>query len=203
VTWARAVRALAIGLALAQAGPVAAQPPPEAAPAASPASGRPSARLGFFGGLGVGAGVMGLACGPSCEGLDASAGASGHAGFLLESGLIVLYDASLLAHLDDSPLGPVRVYHSTHLLALQGWIAPRVWLRGGPGLAHLRIRHVGIGSRAETVPALGAALGVEVVRADPTVIEGVLRVSAGFFDEDDGQDDSVYTVSIGAGASWY
>jgi hypothetical protein len=108
-----------------------------------------------------------------------------------------------MVHLDDSPLGPVRVYYSTHLLSLQGWIAPRVWVRGGPGLAHLHVTHVNIGSRTELVPALGGALGVEVARADPTVIEGVLRVSGGFFDEDDGQDDAVYTVSIGAGASWY
>jgi hypothetical protein len=146
---------------------------------------------------------MGLVCGPSCAGLDGSAALSGHAGFLLASGLVVLYDAALLVHLDDSPLGSVRVYHSTHLVALQGWLAPRVWVRGGPGLTHLRVSHVGIGTRAETVPALGGALGVEVWHADPTVIEGVLRVSAGFFDEDDGQDDAVYTVSIGAGASWY
>jgi hypothetical protein len=203
VTWARAVRALVAGLALARAGAAGAQPPAGAPPAPSESSNPPAGRVGFFGGVGVGAGVMGLACGPSCDGLDGSAGLSGHAGFLLASGLVVLYDAALLAHLDDSPLGPVRVFHSTHLVALQGWVAPRVWLRGGPGLAHLRIKHVGIGSRAETVPALGAALGVEVARAGPTVIEGVLRVSAGFFDEDDGQDGSVYTVSIGAGASWY
>lgn len=271
MTSARAVRTLAIGLALAQAGAAAAQPPPGAVPGPPPssspstdaptssapapdtaapaavtpspaataeapeessapapapatppadaavasraapgmgsgpidASSRPRGRAGFFGGVGAGGGVMGLACGPSCEGLDASATLSAHAGLLLASGLVVLYDAALLVHLDESPLGPVRVYHSTHLLALQGWMAPRVWVRGGPGLAHLRVHHVGIGTRGEMVPALGGALGVELWRAAPTVIEGVLRVSAGFFDEDDGQDDAVYTLSIGAGASWY
>ena len=195
---ARAVRALVAGLALAQAGAAAAQPQPGAVPAAPP-----PARTRLFGGLGAGVGLMGLACGPSCEGMDGAAGLSGHAGLLLGSGLVVLYDASLLVHLDDSALSPVRVYYSTHLLSLQGWLAPRVWVRGGPGLGHLRVNHVGIGVRSEMAPTLGGALGVEVARADPVVFEGILRVSAGFFDEDDGQDDAVYTLSVGAGASWY
>jgi hypothetical protein len=204
----RRARAWAAAIALFAAAPVAAQPAPEPAPAPQPvvAQPAPSARVrgGFMAGFDAGVGEMSLECAVACGGsFDHSGAVAVHAGLMIDDNLAALYDGWLLVHLDDSPFGDVLVLHSLHIAALQGWLTPRLWLRGGAGLAHMRIRFEEIGRRSDTVPALAGAVGYEVMRRGRMVLDVTFRLGAGFYDQDDGQDETVYNAALGAGLSWY
>jgi hypothetical protein len=159
---------------------------------------------GLVGGFDAGVGEMSLECADACTGsIDHSGAAALHIGWRLDPRLVVLYDAWVMVHPDDSAFGRVLAVQTMHVAALQGWVAPRVWIRGGPGVAHLHLRIRDIGTRNDVVPALAAAAGYEVLRRERMVMDVALRLGAGFYDEDEGQDEAVYSVSLGAGLSWH
>jgi hypothetical protein len=158
---------------------------------------------GLLGGFDAGFGEMSLDCADSCGGSIDHAGAAGlHIGWRLDPRLAVLYDAWVLVHPDESAFGRVLAVQTMHVAALQGWVAPRLWIRGGPGVAHLLLRIGEIGTRNDVVPALAAAVGYEALRRERMVLDVALRLGAGFFDEDEGQGQAVYSLSLGAGLSW-
>jgi hypothetical protein len=179
---------------------VAAAPAALAEPAAQPVPGR----LGLTAGFDAGLGEMSLECALACENsLDHSGAVAVHAGWMFEPTLAIVYDGWLLVHRDDSAFGNVLALHSLHVAALQGWLLPRLWVRGGPGIAHMRIRFGEIGTRSDVVPALSASVGFEAMQFGRMVLDVTLRVGAGFYDEDEGQDGAVYNAALGAGLSWY
>lgn len=181
----------------------AAAPAALAQPAAQPAPGRPG-RLGATAGFDAGVGEMSLECAVACENsLDHSGALAVHAGWMFEPTLAIVYDGWLLVHRDDSAFGRVLALHSLHTAALQGWLLPRLWVRGGPGVAHMRIRFGEVGTRSDVAPALSAAVGFEAMTVGRMVLDVTLRAGAGFYDEDEGQDEAVYNAALGAGLSWY
>ena len=202
-----AAAAVVVAALLAPVGPAAAGPgAPGAASstATGPAPGEPArARHSLTAGFDGGGGALSLECPDGCAGIDPSGSIAVHVGFMLDRCTAIVYDGWLLGHVSDTVFGDALILSSSHTVALQGWALPRLWLRGGIGLAHLRIRFPDVGTRTENAPVLVGAAGYEAIRWPSMRLDVVLRAGLATFDEDNGQDGPVRSVSLGAGLSWY
>jgi hypothetical protein len=86
---------------------------------------------------------------------------------------------------------------------IRGWLAPRLWLQGGIGVAEARWHYssefIDYESRSETVPAIMGAIGVELLSSPTFALDLTLRGGTGFFED----DVRVRNVSLGIGVDWY
>jgi hypothetical protein len=178
--------ALALALAIAPAAALA-------QPAASP----------FTAGVDGGGGFLSVECPDGCQGVDPAVSLAGHIGGMLTRCQALLFDGWTVFHTSETGFGRAQIVHTVGTLALQGWVVERFWLRGGLGLAYLRVRIPEIGTRADTTAALMGAAGYEAFRWERVRLDIVLRASLSFFDEEEGQDDLLRTVAVGAGLSWH
>ena len=201
---------VAVTAAVAAAGPAAASPTahvspitPAATPTGRAAPGQTRAPLELTAGFDGGGGALSLECPDGCAGVDPSGSIAVHVGLMLDRCTALLYDGWLLGHVSDTVFGDALILSSSHTVALQGWALPRLWLRGGVGLAHLRIRFPDVGTRTENAPVLVGAAGYEAIRWPSMRLDVVLRAGLATFDEDHGQDGPIRSVALGAGLSWY
>lgn len=171
--------------------------------ASTSTSTRAEARSGLILHIGIGAGRLGCATddGDDCDGDGTikAAGIVGEAGFMLSPTLALVGVVSGAANRDDD----VKLSQWVAAGAVRGWPTKRLWIEGGAGAARTKIEVMGdfldIEAESETVPAVVAGIGAEVLSADNFAIDIALRGATGLYED----DMNVYQVTLGAGATFF
>jgi hypothetical protein len=157
-------------------------------------------------GLVLGASIDGgnLGCqtknGDDCgNGTHAAGGLSVHAGLMIGPRLAILGEAWAMAHTEDS-------LTATQAMAtgnLRAWLAPRLWLQGGFGVARSKISYDSslfmASSTSATVPAVSAAIGLELVHSPAFGLDVELRGGSGLYRD----DVRIYNAALGVGVTFF
>jgi len=155
-------------------------------------------------GVGLGGGHIGCqdADGNDCDGDGANeaGGVNVRAGFMLNPRLALAGDLWGMAHTED------RLTVSQVIVAgvVRGWVAPRLWVQGGLGIARsaveLDLGDLGtVMSESDVVPAVVAGIGVEAIASEKLALDIELKGGSGLYED----DIQVYNVSLGAAVSFY
>jgi len=157
-------------------------------------------RSGLVLGFGVGGGSISADnCGDVCGG-----GFSGefHIGGMINPRLALMGDFWGVFHPWDFGGYSATTAHSISSFALQYWVTPIVWLKGGMGIGRMQLideSSGGVTFGDETGFALMGGAGVEVVQIGNFALDLQLRLGHGFYSE--GGD--VNSVAFMVGLNWY
>jgi hypothetical protein len=131
--------------------------------------------------------------------------ADGHIGGMLNSRLALLFEVQLNGQLisADTGTGPgdQTLVQSAAMLAIQYWLTPQFWIKGGLGLSHLTVdsTYYGEAPGSDGVAVMGAA-GFEIFSARRMAIELQGRIISGSYD---GVSDHITAGTIGIGINWF
>lgn len=204
-----AVLAVALVPAIAAAQPAGggggyyAQPPVNAG-GFQERAGRPMA------GFSVGIGGMETSSGPvqcvNCDYSPIGIEVDGHIGGMLSNQFGLMLELQLNAETveDHGYEGSASLVQSTAMIAGKYFVTPRLWLKGGIGLAHLSYSYEdAYGEFEEPVDdgaAVMAAVGYELLSTPSFGLDIQARViMAGY----DGIDDKITAATLGLGFNWY
>lgn len=133
------------------------------------------------------------------DGVQPAGGLEIHGGIMMGPRLALLGELWGMTHREDD-------FSTSQVLLtgnLRAWLANRIWLQGGVGVARSTVRFEGdlidIESESDTVPAFAVGLGVELIQTSSFGLDLQLRAGRGFYDG----DVSLYNLGFGVGASWY
>lgn len=136
-------------------------------------------------------------CGSS--GAKAAGGFSVHAGGMVTPALAILGEVWGMAHTEDN----ITASQVLVTANIRGWVAPRLWLQGGLGVARSQISYSSgafmASDASSTVPAFMAAIGVEVVRSRTFGLDIEARGGTGFYES----DARVWNAALGVGATFF
>jgi hypothetical protein len=191
---ARSIPSLVLcALLAAPAGVAGAQPAP-GAPLARPE------RNGLLLGFGVHAGHMSCSSdGDVCDGVSEAGGVDFHIGTMLRPRLAVVGEIWPMAHTEDN----VTITHVISTVGLQYWLAPGLWVRGGVGAAYARFTYahiIALSDDTETVAAVMAAAGYEILAGRRFTMDLQLRGGTGFYRE---RGVEASNAGIALGFTWY
>jgi hypothetical protein len=167
------------------------------------ASGTPSNdRSGLVLGASIDGGNLGCQTksGDDCgNGTHAAGGLSVHVGLMVGPRLAILGEAWAMAHTEDS-------LTATQALAtanVRAWLTPRLWLQGGVGAARSKISYDSslfmVSSTSATVPAIAAAIGLELVHSSSFGLDVELRGGSGLYRD----DVRIYNAALGVGVTFF
>lgn len=166
------------------------------------ANGTSNDRSGLVLGASLDGGNMGCQTknGDDCgNGMHEAGGFSVHAGLMVGPRLAILGEAWGMAHTEDS-------LTATQALAtanVRAWLAPRLWLQGGVGVARSKISYDSslfmASSTSSTVPAVAAAIGLELVHSPAFGLDVELRGGSGLYRD----DVRIYNAALGVGVSFF
>jgi hypothetical protein len=157
-------------------------------------------RSGLLLGFGLGGGAISAElCGAACGG-----GFSGefHIGGMMNPRLAVMGDVWGIFHPWDEAGFSATTAHTIWTFALQYWVNPIVWLKGGAGIGHMQLideSSGGVTFGEETGFAMQGAVGVEVAHAANFALDLQLRLGRGFYS---GGGD-VNNLAFMVGFNWY
>jgi hypothetical protein len=167
-------------------------------------------RLTFGGSLGLG--VMNdsgdrITC-SNCNYNPVAFEADGHIGGMLNSRLALLFEGQVNGQLinaeNGSGNGDSTLVQSAAMIAVQYWITPQFWIKGGVGLSHITVDHTYFDATVQEPGADGvavmAAAGFEIWSARRMAIDLQGRLISGSYD---GISDHITGATIGLGISWY
>jgi hypothetical protein len=163
-------------------------------PAYYPASGR----YGLVVGVGVGFGALTAdGCGDLCgSGLSLE----GHIGGMVNPRMAVLFDAWGVIHPIPNTDGATT--NTIYAGALQWWLTPIIWIKGGIGLGNTEISSNSIGTQTDaTALALLGGLGVEVVQVGGFALDLQGLLGHTFYSNSDGGPITTYAFMVGF--NWY
>jgi hypothetical protein len=165
-------------------------------------------RLAF--GFGLGLGAMESENGPiECLNCDYEALAGGvdlHIGGMISNRLALLLEIqgngqAVREYRDE---GSQTLMQSALMGAAQFWVTPRIWLKGGLGVAHLQYTYSDSYDQYDEPIDTGAAVllaaGIELLHRQTFSIDLQGRVLVGAYD---GIDDQITASQIGVGFNWY
>jgi hypothetical protein len=164
-------------------------------------------------GVGIGLGGMSaeeadLSC-QTCEGGTVAAGIDFHIGGMLSPRLALLAEFQINAQpLEEDVYGDtVMLTQAAILGAAQFWLTPRIWLKGGLGVATLQESYSACDDYYEDCDAEidnGAAVllgaGVELIQGRNFALDLQGRILAAGYEQ---IDDTVTAATIGVGFNWY
>ena len=105
---------------------------------------------------------------------------------------------------DDRIEGNVTLGQGAALAAVQYWVSPKIWIKGGLGLSHLSYSYNdSYGSAEEPIADGGAVLGaagIELLQSYNYSVDLQGRLIVGTYD---GIDDQITSGSIGVGLNWF
>lgn len=194
---------LALGLALAI--PAAAQADPYGPSSPNYIGPVQNQRRGLILGFGVGGGE--LSCedisengdGP-CEGVTEAGSIDFHVGGMLTPRLAILGDVWVMGHTEDN----LTVSQTITTAAVQFWVLPRLWIKGGLGGAHARFTYDGlfvdVTDRSQTVPAAMIAAGFEILTKKNFALDVQLKAGTGLYKD---EDTKAQNASLTIGFNWY
>jgi len=219
--------AAALSLSILAPPTAAAQPgaPPPPPPPADPGYGAPPApapslelpggffyRRGLAIGFGLGVGNMSFDSGPieciDCEADPAAVGFDFHIGGMLNPRMALLFEVWATTKQIDY-YGTTFFSQAMMMGALQYWLTPQLWLKGGLGLSTLSYSIDGEDVDVEcgqpdgepcTGGAIMGAVGYEVLSSRNFAIDLQLRFGSGSYE---GISDQVNAITFGADLNWY
>jgi hypothetical protein len=154
-------------------------------------------RSGVVAGLGVGVGALNAdACGSDCGG---GLSLEGHLGGMIDPRMALMFDAWAIFH--SNPEFNSTTTSGIYTGALQFWLAPIVWLKGGLGVGNTHIDEPGVRLGSATAFAMMGAAGVELVHTGFFALDLQGRVGHTFFSNADG--GPVTDVAFMVGVNWY
>lgn len=164
-------------------------------------------RNGLTLGMSLGIGDMSAESGPiECFDCSYNPGAVAfdfHIGGMLNPRLALLFELWFAGKTLDS-VGNELLLQTMAMAAAQTWVTPRLWLKGGLGLAHLSYSYDD-GYYADEEPiadgvAVMGAVGYDILVGPRFALDLQLRLGVGSYD---GIGDSIQTGVFGVGFSWY
>lgn len=192
-------------LAAAQPGP---PPPPPPGYGGGGYYGEPPPRQGLAIGVGLGVGGMGsdsgitdcIDCGDTNP---ASLGLDFHIGGMLNPQTALLFEVWGTGQTLDAD--GFNILTQTMVMgALQYWLSPEFWIKGGLGVAALDVQYddgyVSADDEVDRGMALMGAAGYELARSTTFAVDLQLRLGSGSYH---GIDDRVNTAMVGIGFNWY
>ena len=133
-----------------------------------------------------------------CDGCDSQSGvaADAHLGGMINPNLAILWDGSVVAHTEQN----LTLASTVSVGAIQYWIVPNVWLKGGLGFGRLSVSDDRSGTVAEsdTAGAFLAAAGVELMQSGNFALDGSVRFATVAYDQ-----ANVTNASVNIGFNWY
>jgi hypothetical protein len=151
-------------------------------------------RRGFLIGFSLGAGTMNCS---ECADSDALSGPGLdiHLGGMIAPNLAIMFDGWGVGHAFDGG----TIVHVMDTAAVQAWVMPQFWIKGGIGAGQLRINFDN-GQSAESDTGLGlfGAAGFEVFQGYSFALDLQLRLGTVKYD-----GGSVNMGAITVGANWY
>lgn len=201
------VLALAPTAALAQPGAPPPPPPGQGGGYYGYGAPPPLERQGVTFGLGFGFGAMEDDSGPiecfDCSYSPLAGSFDLHVGGMLRPELALLGELWFQGQTLDST-GANALVQSMAMVALQYWLTPQLWIKGGLGVSRLDLSYDdGYAAFSDTIDTGGAvlgAIGYEVFYSPRFAIDLGLRLGAGTYD---GIDEQISTVILGVGFNWY
>ena len=193
--------------AIASAQPGGPPPPPPPGYGGGYYAGPPPGRYGLT--LGVGLGIGGMDSDSNlaqCFDCDYEPGAVGfdfHIGGMINPQMAALFE--LWAHGQAIDSTGANVLTQTMLMgAIQYWLSPQFWLKGGLGISALDVQYddgyyVEEDSIDQGLAIMGAA-GFEVFHSTPFSCDLQLRLGSGSYD---GIGEQVNVGMLGIGLNWY
>lgn len=132
----------------------------------------------------------------------------GHIGGMLNSRLALLLELQVngqrLSRDVGDGNGDTSLVQTAAMLAVQYWVTPQFWIKGGLGLSHLTVDHEYWDGTAEEPGSDGVALmgaaGFEIFSARRMAIELQGRIISGQYD---GVSDHVTAATVGIGINWF
>lgn len=199
----------ALLLASAPAGAQPGGPPPPPPPPGYGGyyAGPPQVRQGLTLGVGLGIGGMdsdsNLAQCFNCDYEPASVGLDFHIGGMINPRMAVLFELWGHGQAIDRT-GANALVQTMWMGAVQYWLTPQLWLKGGLGLAVLDVQYddgyyYGEDNIGSGLAVMGAG-GYELLHAPNFAIDLQLRLGSGNYD---GISEQVNVLMVGLGANWY
>ncbi len=153
-------------------------------------------RDGFAIGFGFGVGSM------SCDGCNSRSGVAVdfHLGFAVNPRLHLLIDGSSVEHREATALGSFSQSHFVFALALNYFVKPNLWLRGGLGTGDMKLRDENryVLGQGDAGTAVLFAVGYEVYQAGSLAVDLQLRGAVVAYD-----DNTITNSSVLVGINWY
>jgi hypothetical protein len=158
-------------------------------------------------GISAGLGVMGddggqITC-PSCSYNPISGELDFHLGGMLSPRLGLMFEAQVNAQtLHKDVLGDTTLVQGAAMAAVQYWLTPIIWVKGGLGLAHLSVDDSFYGTTTPVSDGLAVmgGVGVELLSARFLAIDLQGRLLHGTYGD---IGDHVTALSVGLGVNWY
>jgi hypothetical protein len=124
-----------------------------------------------------------------------------HLGAMISPRLAIMGEVFVPAQVIDDEFADFLVQPML-FAALQYWVTPQLWLKGGLGVASLQISYSdgGPNDELDTGGAVMGAVGFEVLQAPRFTVDINLRLTSTSYN---GIDDQIATGSVGIGANWY
>ncbi|MEM9489920.1 MAG: outer membrane beta-barrel protein [Myxococcota bacterium] len=173
---------------------------------AGPAYG-PNARQGLT--IGFGIGVGDIDCTDCDAGLEA-AGVEFHAGVMINPRMAVIGEIWAMSHSerDDTFDAEITLTHLIATAGVQYWVLPRLWVKGGLGIAQgfltVSVGNIEASDESEAGLGLMAAVGYEVLTTRRFAMDAQLHLGTGLYgDTDDGTDFEANNISVGLGFTWF
>jgi hypothetical protein len=124
-----------------------------------------------------------------------------HLGLMLNPRLALMGEFFIPFQLIDDEFATFLV-QPMFMGALQYWLTPQLWIKGGLGVASLQVSYDdgGPSDELDTGGAIMGAIGFEVLQAPRFAVDINLRLTSATYN---GIDDQVGTGTVGIGANWY
>jgi len=169
-------------------------------------------RQGLAMGFGLGVGNMSFESGPiecyDCETDPAAVGFDFHIGGMLRPRMALLFEVWGTTKQVDYA-GNTLFTQALVMGALQYWLTPQLWIKGGLGIATLSYSIDGESVEVEcgqpngepcTGGAVMGAVGYEIMSSRKFALDLQLRLGTGVYQ---GIDDQVNAGTLGVGVNWY
>ena len=126
----------------------------------------------------------------------------GHIGGMLNSRTALLFEAqaNIQTIHSDALNGDTTITQSAAMVALQYWLTPILWIKGGLGFAHLSYDNDYVTEDLGSGGAIMGAIGVELMSGRRFALDLQGRIIEGSYK---GLDDQVTSGTIGLGLNWY
>lgn len=157
----------------------------------------PGYRSGLVAGIGIGVGALSAdQCGGDCGG---GLSLEGHIGGMLDPRTALMFDAWAVFH--RNPDFASTTTSGIYTGALQFWLTPILWIKGGAGIGNTQISDA-IGSLGSASAfALMGGVGVELVHSGIFALDLQGRLGHTFFSDADGGAVNNYAFMVGF--NWY
>ena len=164
-------------------------------------------RLAFGGSLGLGymnANGQAVDC-AGCDANPVTGEGDLHLGGFIGPRIALMFEGQVnVQQVALDPANDATLSQTLLLGALQFWITPQLWVKGGIGLAYLNFNDNVAGTTSQSDGGLGllGGIGFELLSARNFAVDLQGRLTEGTY-RTNGQTDNITSGTIGIGINWY